>query len=165
MLLNRENEIFQPIDTQGLGASEEGLHDRWGTVLCSHHVRRSRLFSFLALTAMAVLWCAVLGLFLYDRGRVRMLLTSLGYDFQHKRKVKLEHEIPYSTLKDGQDNVSAISTWREQFQTVFFSNCLCVHSVDTTLLHEITTINYSNSDKNTTQSFIFTSWSRIKWSN
>ena len=84
-----------------------------------------------------------------------MLLTSLGYDFQHKRKAKLEHEIPYSTLKDGQDNVSAISTWRKQSQTVL-SNYLCVHSVDTTLLHEITTINYSNLDKNTTESFIFT---------
>ena len=84
-----------------------------------------------------------------------MLLTSLSYDFQHKLNVNFEHEIPYSALKDGHDNVSAISTWREQFQTVF-SNCLCVHSVDTTLLHEITTINYSNSDKNITESFTFT---------
>ena len=83
MLDNRENEIYQPLDThdQGLGASEEGHHERWRAVLCSRQVRRSRFSSFQLALTMAVLWCAVLGLFLYDRGRVRMLLTSLGYDF------------------------------------------------------------------------------------
>lgn len=55
MLDNRENEIYQPLDTQGLGASEEGHHERWRAVLCSHQVRRSRFSSFQLALTMAVL--------------------------------------------------------------------------------------------------------------